>query len=68
MMTGLHSRNDWDPGASKLVAPTDQNMEVIFREKAEAVREVKTLPSILQLDSLGLPEPFINEIKDILDL
>lgn len=68
MMTGLHSRDDWDPGASKLVVPTDQNMEVIFREKAEAVREVKALPSILQLDSLGLPEPFINEIRDMLDL
>ena len=68
MMTSWHSRDDWDPGASQRVAPTDENMEVIFQEKEDALKEVRALESILQPNSLGLPEPFVAEIKEILDL
>jgi len=68
MMVEIHSRDDWDPAASKLVEPTDENLEIIFKEKAEAVREVKALPSILQVNTLGLPQNLVDEIIDMLDL
>ena len=36
LMTRIHSRDDWDPGASKKVEPTDENIKVICKEKEEA--------------------------------
>ena len=67
-MTGIHGRDDWEPGASRLVEPTDENMAVIFREKAEAVQQVKALADILSVETLGLPDDFVAEIKEMLAL
>ncbi|MEW5718593.1 MAG: hypothetical protein AB1817_08205, partial [Chloroflexota bacterium] len=68
MMVEIHSRDDWEPEASKRVAPTDENLKIIFAEKDQAVVEAQTLPAILQADTLGLSQEFADELKDMLDL
>lgn len=68
MMVKIHSRDEWDEGASKLVEPTDENIKVVFAEKTEAVEEVRKLPSLLQVEKLGIPQDFKEEIMDLLDL
>jgi len=68
MMVHIHGRDDWDPGSSKLVETTPENIEIIFAEKEKALQEVKKLPSILKANDLGLPESFVREISDCLDL
>lgn len=68
MMTKIHGMDDWKPGSSKLVEATEENIKIIFEEKDKALEEVKKLPSILQLDTLGLPEAFVQEIKTTLGL
>jgi hypothetical protein len=68
MMVDIHGRDEWEPGASRLVQPTPENLEVVFAEKAAALREVAALPAILQVESLGLPPTFADEVGTILDL
>ena len=68
MMVYIHGRDDWEPGASSLVEPTDENIAWVIREKDAALEEVKKLPAILQAETLGFPEPILKEIADMLDL
>jgi hypothetical protein len=68
MMVDIHGRDDWEPGASRLVAPTDENLSVIFAEKEEALAEVRRLPEILRAAELGLPPEVAAEMNDMLDL
>jgi hypothetical protein len=68
VMTKHHARDDWDPGASNQLDPTAENLEKIFAEKADAIKEVDRLAELLRPDSLGLPETMIEEIKTMLDL
>jgi hypothetical protein len=68
MMTVIHGRDEWEPGASKLVEPTEENLKIIFDEKEKALQEVKKLVSILNLETLKLPEQLAGELRIILDL
>jgi hypothetical protein len=68
MMTRIHGRDDWDPGASGRVEPTEENLRVIFSEKEAALREVRALPGILAPRTLGLPGRLVEEIKTMLGL
>ncbi len=68
MMVEIHGRDEWEPGASRRVEPTEENLKIIFAEKDRAVKEAEALPSILQVDSLGLPVEFAEEIKTLLEL
>lgn len=68
MMVYIHGRDDWEPGASKKVEPTDENIEVIIREKDAALEEVKNLSAILKAETLGFSEEILKEIEDTLDL
>ena len=68
MMTKIHGRDDWEPGASKRIEPTEENIKVIFAEKDEALLEVQKLPELLQVDKLGLPAEVVAETKNMLDL
>lgn len=68
MMVYIHGRDDWEPGASNLVEPTDKNMVTIFEEKDKALEEVKKLPFILDARSLGFPAQFVGELEEMLDL
>jgi hypothetical protein len=68
MMVDIHGRDEWESGASRLVEPTGENIRLILAEKAEAEKEVMGLPALLDVDALGLPEPFAEEIKTVLEL
>ena len=63
VMVVIHSRDDWDPGASSRVSVTKENMEKIFAEKQEGIKETKALLGILSPDTLGLSESFCSDIK-----
>jgi hypothetical protein len=54
MMVRFHGRDEWDPGASRLVEPTDENIAAIFREKEEGVALAESLPSLVAVDELGV--------------
>jgi hypothetical protein len=68
MMVDIHGRDDWEPGASRLVQATEENLPIIFAEKDAALAEVKRLPQILRAGELGLPEAVAAEMNDMLDL
>lgn len=68
MMVEIHGRDDWEPGASRRVELTQENLKVIFAEKEQAVQEVQALPGILRADTLGLPSAFVQELEEMLDL
>ena len=67
IMTVIHSRDDWDEGASGRVAVTAENMEVIFEEKRQAVEETKALHGILQAETLGVTEEFAEDMTNTID-
>lgn len=68
MMTRIHGRDDWEPGASKRIEPTDDNLKVVFAEKDLALQEVQKLPELLQVETLGLPAAVVAETQEMLDL
>lgn len=68
MMVHIHGRDDWEPGASARVAATDENIAAVLAEKAEALRRVEGLPSLLRPDALGLPPALAGELREMLDL
>jgi hypothetical protein len=68
MMTQIHGRDDWEPGASKRVEPTDENIRAVIAEKEQAEAEVAKLPGILQIEESGLPPQMKKDLGTILDL
>jgi hypothetical protein len=68
MLVDIHGRDDWEPGASKLLEPTDAHLDIIFAEKEQAVREVDQLEAALQPATLGLPARVAQDFKEMLDL
>ena len=68
MLVHIHGRDDWEPGASRLLDPTDENLAIIFAEKAQATQEVKQLAGVLQTRTLGLPDIVCDELEAMLEL
>ncbi|HEY8614469.1 MAG TPA: hypothetical protein VIL69_24675 [Roseomonas sp.] len=68
MMVDIHGRDEWEPGASRLVEPTAENIAVILAEKQEAVAEVRRLRDILGVETLGIPPRMVSEFQVMLDL
>lgn len=68
VMLDYHGREKWEPGSSQTIQPTDENLEIIFEEKRAAVEEVERLESILQPETLGLPDKFTEDIRTMLNL
>src|SRR5690606_11827749 len=68
MMVDIHGRDEWEPGASRLVEPTADNLETIFREKEQALQEVRALPDVLKASTLGLPQSMVHELETMLEL
>ena len=68
MMVNIHGRDDWEPGASRLVEPTEENVALVLAEKREAVDEARRLGEILELEKLGLGEDFRRDCGIILRL
>lgn len=68
MMVYIHGRDQWEPGASRLVEATRENVKIILEEKREAKDLLSTLPLILDIKGLGLPRETAEELEDMLDL
>lgn len=68
MLVHIHGRDDWEPGASRLLEPTDANLDVIFSEKAQAVLEVDKLQDVLEPARLGLPQSVEQDLMTMLEL
>jgi hypothetical protein len=68
MMVHIHGRDDWEPGASKLLEPTAANLDLIFAEKQQAVSAVDNLEGILQPETLGLPPQVQEDFRVMLEL
>ncbi len=67
-MLVFQGREDWEPGSSKRVEPTEENMKIILADKERAQRDVARLPGILRLDELDLPVEFKDSLKAMLEL
>jgi hypothetical protein len=68
MLVDIHGRDEWEPGASRLVEPTPGNIAVILAEKRAAVEEVRRLPEILSPGTLGLPPRMAEDLRVMLEL
>lgn len=68
VMLTFQGRDDWEPGASRRIAPTAENVEAVLREKQEAEAEVAALPGILGLETLTLPENLRASYRQLLSL
>jgi hypothetical protein len=65
-MTVFHGRDDWEPGASARIQPTEENIVAIIAEKDEALAEVAKLSTILQPETLPLPAEFKSHLETTL--
>lgn len=68
MMVSYHGRDQWDPGASDMVKVTEENMEIIFQEKEQAIKECKALARILKAETLGFPQETLDDISEMFAL
>jgi hypothetical protein len=68
MLVTVHGRDEWEPGASDLVKVTKDNMDIIFAEKEDAIRECLALRNILKPEALGLPREALDDIDEMFRL
>ena len=68
IMIKTHGRDDWEPGASMLVKPTAENINIILQEKRQGLKEVETLADKIKLEKLGFPDDFIMDFKILMKL
>jgi hypothetical protein len=68
MLVDIHGRDDWEPGASRLLDPTELNVEVILAEKGKAVAEVARLLDTLSPRTLGIPDDMARDFETMLEL
>ncbi len=68
MMVRIHGRDQWEPGASKRLEATPENLRIIFQEKADAAAEANRLASTFDPRALGVPEELAAELATVLDL
>ncbi|MGD1029605.1 MAG: hypothetical protein ABSA05_00550 [Opitutaceae bacterium] len=67
-MLVLHQREDWEPGASRRVEPTEENLRLVAAEKEQAEREAARLPVLLDLGKSRLPGELRASLETMLDL
>jgi hypothetical protein len=68
IMMRTHAMDEWKPGASQEVLPTERNLAVIFAEKQQAIWEAEALGDILCIEKLGFSQEMTDDYKDLLDL
>lgn len=68
MMVRIHGRDAWDPGASALVAPTEENLRFIREEKATSIKLAEELAHTVRTIDLGFTEEFSGELIHLMDL
>jgi hypothetical protein len=68
MMVDFHRRDYWEPNASALVEPTDENIEIILQEKNEALELVRSLGASLNIGELGLSDQMRDDLECVVEL
>lgn len=68
IMTVQHTRDHWDPHASDLVRPTPENLEIMLREKDEAVEMARGLGQWLRPEELGVSPEIEKYLRFVLDV
>ena len=68
IMLKIHSMDEWKPGASLRVQPTEENIRRILEEKGEAVDQAYALRTLLEPETLCLPEDIKEDLVDMIDL
>jgi hypothetical protein len=68
MMTRIHGRDDWEPGASSRIQPVAGNLVAILEEKDRALEEVRQITTKLDTEALEVPPELSAEIADMIDL
>jgi hypothetical protein len=68
MLVHIHGRDDWEPGASRLLDPTDENLSIIFAEKARALSEAQALPAFIDRAASGISTGLAADLRLIVDL
>ncbi|WP_368182099.1 hypothetical protein [Anaerotruncus rubiinfantis] len=67
IMTVFHSRDQWEPGASKRVEPTEENIRLMLLEKEEAAEMVRSLKELVNPENLVLSEPIAKYLRFMAD-
>jgi len=67
IMTVFHSREQWEPGASERVQPTEENIKVIIQEKEEAMAMARSLKQLVNIEALGVAEPVQEYLRFLMD-
>lgn len=68
MLVHIHGRDDWDPGASRLLDATSANIKTILAEKEAAMREVVRLRDSLSPETLGIGGDLVADLETMLGL
>jgi hypothetical protein len=68
MLVHIHGRDDWEPGASRLLDPTPANLDLILAEKSQAVREADGLAEVLRAGELGVDDATALDMTNMLRL
>jgi hypothetical protein len=68
MLVRIHGRDDWDPGASRLLDPTAANIKLILAEKEAALGEVRGLHDVLMPETLGVSDDMVRDLNAMLRL
>lgn len=66
IMTVFHSRDQWEPGASKRVEPNEENIPVIIEEKEEALALSKEVANLCDNLSLSVTDENIKKYLQFL--
>ncbi len=67
IMTVFHSREQWEPGASQRVMPTEENIKLIIAEKDEAVAMAKSLKELIAPEKLGVNQSVAKYLAFLAD-
>ncbi len=68
IMTVQHTRDHWDKDASKLVSPTDENIETMIKEKDEGIAIANSLRTYLKPSTLGVSKVIEKYLQFLLDV
>lgn len=68
VMNVYHQKIQWEPESAKDIEPMEENLEIIFAEKRQAMVDADKLEGILDIDTLGLSDELACDLKEILDL
>lgn len=63
IMKTHHSREPWDPGSSSQLIPNDENLEIIFREKDEAVEMADSMNEWFRPEELSVSDEMMEYMR-----